>query len=186
MLNDYQIVLKGSDELTDLQKDQLMILSIAEYPPYEKYYRVNKYFSVIKPQIVGLVLRGQEIIGDGKLLWHDVKVSDHTFKLFGFGLTIRKEFQGEGLGTSLVKHFVEKAKELEADIIYATSDNPVIDHMLLVTFGFSKLAVPVEYIHAVTGASEREEKKVYVYFRNTEVARAIESLSVFNIGKGPI
>ncbi|MFA6415048.1 MAG: GNAT family N-acetyltransferase [Candidatus Paceibacterota bacterium] len=185
MSDDFKIELTSGDELTDEQKDILMALSIAEYPPYEKYYRVNKYYSVIKPQIIGLILRNDEIVGDGKLLWQNVELPDRHIKLFGFGLTIRKEYQGKGLGTELIKQFMHKAEELGADILYATSDSPVIDHILN-KFGFSKLTMPVEYTHALSGEREREEKTAYVYLYNKDILASLEKLSVFYLGQGPI
>lgn len=185
MSDDFRIVLTSGDALTDEQKDTLMALSIAEYPPYEKYYRVNKYYSVIKPQIIGLILRDDEIVGDGKLLWQDVKLPDQSIKFFGLGLTIRKEYQGKGLGTELIRQFMHKAEELGADILYATSDSLVIDHILS-KFGFSKLMTPVEYTHALSGEREKEEKTAYVYLYSKNILESIQKLPVFYIGQGPV
>lgn len=183
--NEFRFLVKNGVELTEEEKERLMQTSIAEYPPFAEYYKKNKYYSVIKPQMVGLVLHGNEIVGKGKLLWQEVEVDADKIKLFGFGVLIDKTYQGRGLGTQLIKLYIEKARELGGDVLYGSTENPVVDKMLP-ELGFKRLTVPVEYTHAVTGERVHEKNRVYVYELKPGILEIIESLPMLYLGQGPI
>lgn len=185
MNDEFIFVIKKGEELTEDEKERLMEISIAEYPSFEKYYREHKYYSVIKPQMVGLVIKGDVIIGKGKLLWQNVFVGDKKIKLFGFGVLIDSKHQGQGLGTQLIKRYIEKARELDADVVYASTSNPIIDKMLP-KLGFTKLSIPVTYTHAVTGYREQEKGRSYILEFTEGLLKEIESQPLLYLGPGPL
>ncbi len=185
MRDDFKFLVKPVEDLTEDEKDQLMKISIAEYPLFEKYYKKNKYYSVIKPQMVGLVLLGDKIVGKGKFLWQNVLIGNNNTKMFGFGVLIDSAYQGQGLGTELIKTYVEKARVLGADFVLATTINTVVDE-ILPKLGFKKLTSVVEYTNAITGIRQLEKGRCYVLEMKEGLLKEIEVSKILYIGTGPV
>lgn len=162
-----------------------MHLLIAGYPPFEKYYRKNKYFSTVKPQIIGLATQGDQIIAHGKFLWRDLPVGDATMRLCAFGVTVAKEHRQQGIATKLINLFLDKTREVGGDVLYSTTANSVLGEALVKT-GFEALTVPIEYIDADTGEVVAQTTAAYAYALRPEIIGQIESLEKLNIGIGPI
>ncbi|MEK9183821.1 MAG: GNAT family N-acetyltransferase [Patescibacteria group bacterium] len=183
--NDFSFFMKEGKRLTLNEKKQLMNLSIDTYPPFEKYYRRNKYYSTVKPQMKFLVKKGKEIIGTGKFLWRTVMVNKAPIILFAFGVLVAKKYQRKGLGTRIMGTFAEEAKNRGADILYGTTTNPIMEKIMR-KLKFKRLSVPVFYKDSESKKIKKEKDNAYILEFRKGIFNEIEKLDKFYIGVGPL
>jgi ribosomal protein S18 acetylase RimI-like enzyme len=185
--NGFEYYLKEDRELTAEEKEELHTFLIKMYPAFASYYKKNRYYSTIKPQMTCLIREpvSKVLVGSGKFLWSILKTEIGTLKLFAFGVLIDTEFQREGLGTHLINLFIRLAGEQNADLLYGSSENPAVDTMLK-RLGFREITCPVTYVNAVTGKREIEKLKKYAFEFNKGLIEKINALKEFDIGIGPM
>lgn len=181
--------IKSSDELTSDEIEQSFELSVKEYPAFREYYEENRYYSSIKPQLVSLVFDGPKLVADGKLLWRDLHIEGHGIvKFFGCGFLVLSERHGQGIGGKMLNLVITRARELRADLLFASTENPVMAH-LLQRERFQKIAVPVDYEHAKTRdiiPMESHGVQCYVLDFQGALVDKINTQVRWNIGIGPV
>ncbi len=184
---EFSFLLKKDEQLTLKDKAQMHDLLIKTYPLFSKYYKKNKYYSTIKPQMNYLIREksSDKIIGTGKFLWRNIKFNDEKIRLFAFGLIIDKKFQNKGLGTQLIREGLKQAKKMKADLYYSSTSSPGVKK-LLEKLGFKKLSSKVVFKHALTGKKQEQKNDAYVFGFKKGVIDKINSMKKIDIGIGPI
>lgn len=177
--------MKRGEELSEGEKDEMMELSIAEYPAFEAYYRKHKYYSAVKPQMVGLVISDRKIVGLGKFLWRDLEIAGNKIRLCVFGVLIASAHHREGLGTALVTRQLEEARRVGGDLLYGTTTNPAAEEMLK-KLGFRELSVPTDYVDADSGETVRQASRAYAYELTSGACASLESQPILHLGEGPL
>jgi len=177
--------LKRGEDLSKDEENQLMYLSISEYPEFEKYYRKNKYYSTIKPQMEYLVKRGDKIIGSAKFLWKKIKIQSKKINFFALGVLISKEYQGVGIGYRLTVKLIEEARKRNADIFYCTTINPIAEKILN-KLGFINFKTKVFYKDVQSKKLTEETEKIYLLEFTEGVLDFIKQQDSLHIGIGPI
>ena len=157
------------------------------YPAFAKYYKKNRYYSTIKPQMTCLIREpvSKVLIGSGKFLWSTLKTEIGTLKLFAFGVLIDTKFQRVGLGTHLIEMFIKLAGKKNADLLYGSTENPAV-HKMLARLGFKKIICPVVYVNGVTGKRETQTINSYAFEFKEGIIDKINTLKEFNVGIGPM
>lgn len=183
----FEFYLKEDKELTAEEKEELHAFLIKMYPAFAKYYKKNRYYSTIKPQMTCLIRESvsKALVGSGKFLWSALKTEIGAIKLFAFGVLIDAEFQRAGLGTHLIKMFIKLAGEKNADLLYGSTENPAV-HKMLARLGFKKITCPVLYVNGVTGKREMQTISSYAFEFNKGLVDKINNLKEFDIGIGPM
>lgn len=184
-IDKYKFYLKKVSNLTDKEKEQIMLLSIATYPAFKKYYLRNKYYSTVKPQMENLIKDNNKIIGVGKLLWRKVMIERKPIKFIAFGVLIAKKYQKHGLGSMLIAKDIKEAKRMRADILYGSTSNPIAEKIVK-KLGFQKLNTPVFYKHVESGKIKKEKCRVWIFEFKKGLFENIEKLPKFYIGTGPL
>lgn len=182
---DFSFFLKTDRELSDKEKEELHKHLIKLYPAFKVFYDKNKYYSSIKPQITFLIRKDDNLVGAGKLLWHNIKIKERKIKLFGFGMLIEKSCQGKGIGTEMIKINKQEAKKRNADLLYGSTDNPIMEK-IFDKAGFKKIESAVIYKDALTGKIKRENNRAYVFEFKKGLIKEINKSESFYIGIGPI
>ncbi|MBI2591820.1 MAG: GNAT family N-acetyltransferase [Candidatus Brennerbacteria bacterium] len=183
--NKFKFYLKKVENLTKQEKEQMMRLMVATYPPFKKYYLKNKYYSTVKPQMENLIKESNKIVGVGKLMWRKVMVETKSVKFFAFGVLIAKKYQKQGLGSKLIVKNIKEAKKRGADILYGSTLNPVAEKIVQ-RLGFQKLNIAIFYKDVESGKIKTENGRVWVFEYKKGLLRKIEKLSKFYIGAGPL
>lgn len=185
--NGFKYYLKEDRELTAKEKEELHTFLIKMYPAFARYYKKNRYYSTIKPQMTCLIREptSKVLVGSGKFLWSTLKTEIGTLKLFAFGVLIDTEFQKEGLGTHLIKMFIKLAGKKNADLLYGSTENPTV-HKMLSRLGFKKITCPVVYVNGVTGKRETQTINSYALEFKKGIVDKINTLKKFDIGIGPM
>lgn len=177
--------LKNVGELTKKEKEQLTPLMIDTYPKFKKYYLKNKYYSVVRPQMIHLIKDGNVIVGTGKFLWRTIKIGTISIKFFAFGRLITKAYQGKGLGGKLTEKNLKEARRRGADMLYCCTSNPIAEKTSR-RLGFKQLHIPVLYKHAQSEKIKKERGRIWIYEFKKGLFEQIEKLSKLYIGIGPV
>ncbi|MBI4086240.1 MAG: GNAT family N-acetyltransferase [Candidatus Liptonbacteria bacterium] len=185
MNKNFTFELKDANKLNDEEKNQLMMLSISEYPAFKKLYAKNKYYSTVKPQKQFIIKQGKKIIGTGKFLWRTIKVNKKSFRMAAFGVLISKKYQKLGLGTELIKRDIQEAKKKKIDLLYGSTSNPVAVK-ILEGLGFRQLKTAVLYKDSETKQIKMEKGQVYIFELKNGILKQIEKTKKFFIGIGPV
>ncbi len=183
----YEFYFKQDKELAEEEKEELHAFLIKMYPAFAKYYKKNRYYSTIRPQITCLIREpaSRSLVGSGKFLWSALKTKIGALKLCAFGVLIDTEFQRAGLGTYLIKTFIKMAGEKNADLLYGSTKNPVVQKMLA-RLGFKEIRCPVTYVNGVTGKKEKQTISSYAFEFRKGLVDEINALKEFDIGVGPM
>lgn len=183
----FEYYLKEDQELTAEEKEEMHAFLVKMYPAFAKYYKKNRYYSTIKPQITCLIREpvSKALVGSGKFLWSTLKTEIGALKLCAFGVLIDTEFQRAGLGKHLIEVFIKLAGEKNADLLYGSTENPVV-HKMLAKLGFKEITCPVTYINGVTGKRETQKISSYALEFKQGLIDKINNLKEFDIGVGPM
>ncbi|GEM_PF-3191995 len=177
--------LKMDEELTAKDKNELHKFLMRMYPAFANYYKKNKYYSTVKPQMHFLVrTKTNKLVGSGKFLWRTVKSRLGNVKLFAFGVLIDPDFQSKGLGSHIIKSCIKEADKRNADLLYGTTANPAVGKWLS-KLGLKKLKCKVYYT-STTGKKTREKNPAFVLEFKKGLVKNMNSLYEFNIGVGPL
>jgi len=183
--NKYKFYFKKVDDLTQRDKEQMMQLMIATYPTFKEYYLKNKYYSAVKPQMENLIKDGDKLVGVGKFLWRKVMVGTKSIFFFAFGILIKKQYQGRGLGIKLIESDIKEARTRGADILYGSTSN-LNAKRIVKKLGFKKLSIPVFYKDVKTKKIKRENDEVWVFEFKKGLLEKIIKLPKLYIGTGPL
>jgi len=181
----YRYIFKRSDEIDFKQKEEIYTLAIKVYPDFKKYFEKNRYYSTVKPQLILLVFDENKLIGYGKFLWRNLKLRENTIKFSACGLLVDSMYQKQGIGINMLDVSIAKAKELNADILYASSTNPNAIKMLEKR-GFKKITTKVIHTEVLTNKEIEEIDQAFGLELTDGILKEINSLPFFHIGLGPI
>jgi GNAT superfamily N-acetyltransferase len=180
------INLKDAGELTDLEKEEHMALSIRMYPEFAELYKKNRYYSSIRPQKVWNIRHEGMLIGTGKFLWKDIDVNNVKRKMCGFGVLVLDDYQRKGIGKQIIAENIEETKRVGGDFLYASTSNEIVDR-ILEKAGFMPLTTPVVYNKPGEAEKHTDSKsRSYIYEITPGMYAEIEDLEEFDIGDGPV
>lgn len=182
---DFSFFIKTAKELSTKEKNEMHGHLVKLYPPFRAFYEKNRYYSTVKPQITFLVRKGKILAGTGKLLWRTVKMRDEKLKFFILGMLIDNPYQGQGIGTEMVKLDKQESKKRKADLLYGATGNPIMERVLIKE-GFKKIKVPVTYKDILTKEIKKESNPAYAFEFKKGLIDKINKLESFYIGIGPI
>lgn len=178
-----------NEDLTAKQKDEIFELHVEVYPSFKSYYEKNRYYSSIKPQILLTVYDGDHLAATGKLLWKNlVHETLGSINFFGFGFLIRAPYQNQGVGKKILQLYIHKTRELKGDLLYGTSNNPVITNGAF-KYGFKRLTTHIVYTDTLTNAQStvsQNNLQPFAYEFKSGLIDQINQLKEFNIGVGPV
>jgi N-acetylglutamate synthase-like GNAT family acetyltransferase len=181
----FKFILKKDENLSREDKEEMHNLLVATYPKFKKLFDKHGYYSTVKPQMNFLVKRNKELVGTGKFLWKSIKFNKETIKLFAFGVVIKRNYQGKGLGTHLTKLDIKEAKKRGGDILYASASTKRAENMIS-KLGFKRIIAKVLYKDVLSKKIVEEKNPVYVFEFKKCLLKKLNSLPKFYIGLGPI
>lgn len=184
-LSKYFFFLKKDKELSEKEKKQIHYLLIRTYPTPKSYYKNNRYYSTVKPQMNFLIKKDNELIGTGKFLWRNVKAKDKNIKLFAFGVVIAKKYQNKKLGTRLIQLSIKEAKQRKADLLYGSTSNLILKRIFN-KLNFQKIETHVFYKNIKTKKIERDKNSAFGFEFKKGIIKKINKLPQFYIGNGRI
>lgn len=182
---DFSFFLKTAKELSNKEKDEMHEHLVKLYPAFRIFYEKNKYYSTIKPQLNLVVRKNDILVGVGKFLWRNAKIKDEKIKLFVFGMLIDNPYQGQGIGTEMIRLDMQEARKRKASLLYGSTANPIMEK-IMIKEGFKKIKVPVTYKDLLTKEIKKESNPVYVFEFEKGLISKINKLKSFHIGIGPI
>lgn len=181
----YKYLYKTNDEIDRKLKEEIYKLATKIYPDFRKYFKKNRYYSTVKPQLILLVFDKNKLIGYGKLLWRNLKLVKSQIKFSACGFIVDSLYQKEGIGTKMLDLSINQAKEIKADVLYASTTNPNAIKMLEKK-SFKKITTKLTYTEALTNKDVEEIGHAYCLELTDGILKEINSLPFFHIGIGPV
>lgn len=185
MQDDYRLVWKKKNEITQADKDAVHFLAITFYPEGRAAYEKNYWYSWIEPDALLLLYDKETMIFYSKYIVSSIEVNGQQKTLAGFSLLTHGDYQGKGIASMMVEELQRSMSERGTDILYATTIYPQVEH-ILEKRGFIKLTNKVCFVHAVTGEKTQETDKVFVFAYDKQLLEAIKNEKEFFIGRGPM
>lgn len=152
MTSEYRYTFIDSDDLTSSEIEAMYRMGMRMFPEFAPYYERHRYYSSVKPQMVMNVSQGGILVADGKLLWRDLDVADggRPVRFFVFGFLVAAEHHGRGIGREMLRRYIDKSVEMDADILYGVTANPIAAH-LMTDVGFRHITTTLRFTDALSG-----------------------------------
>ena len=159
-------------QLTKSIKEQLRQEVLLNFPDVKAFK--TRFYYQIPPHFMFIAWYKGSIIGQRYLTTKVRPIDGKKYKIAGIGITVKKVFQGKGIGKKLTNEVLKFIKGNGYDFSMATTSNPVAIHILK-KFGFKKLKRKITYKDIETQKIITEDETVMVRdFQDNKLIKELE------------